>query len=488
MKKLLTKRYNQAIDKEVSYTRKRELAFIRDNIIADGLYLDKLKDLYKRLSINLQADIKNQYLRYAGKEGLDINTAYEKASKMDVKAFAEKAKQYVENRDFSDKANAELRLYNLKMRTSRIELMKREIELHGLKLYDEEYQLLATRLSQDSIKEIERQAGILGLSEPTRKALLRNVDKIILGDFQGASFSSRIWANKEELVSRLQVGLERSLLLGEHPYQWANRLADLVDKEMGAKGGGALFKAHRLAITESSRVMTEVQLDSFRMGGYSKYEWIAEIDHRTCPICEAMDGQIFDVEKSAIGGNLPPLHPFCRCSIAAAVDDEKTFIDDTENIKAMLLDSERVLSDLDEVVIDGETYTVNNRNVVLDPTEYERSIGQWIVDELGGTVQFHPRVLFPKGIRTPDYIWEEEAWDLKTVNRHSKNTISTAVKNMKGQSTNIILNLIDDSYSDDDLTSELERVYGNKRYRYLDKTLIIRDGRLYGIFKRKKEV
>lgn len=374
MKKLLTKRYNQAIDKEVSYTRKRELAFIRDNIIADGRYLDKLKDLYKRLSINLQADIKNQYLHYAGKEGLDINTAYEKASKMDVKAFAEKAKQYVENRDFSDKANAELRLYNLKMRTSRIELMKREIELHGLKLYDEEYQLLATRLSQDSIKEIERQAGILGLSESTRKALLRNVDKIILGDFQGAPFSSRIWANKEELVSRLQVGLERSLLLGEHPYQWANRLADLVDKETGAKGGGALFKAHRLAITESSRVMTEVQLDSFRMGGYSKYEWIAEIDHRTCPICEAMDGQIFDVQKSAIGGNLPPLHPFCRCSIAATVDDssEKGY-----NIGESIGEF-GTISDIDPIHVDWDLRSLHGFQMLEERGIPKESVETWI--------------------------------------------------------------------------------------------------------------
>lgn len=374
MKKLLTKRYNQAIDKEVSYTRKRELAFIRDNIIADGRYLDKLKDLYKRLSINLQADIKNQYLHYAGKEGLDINTAYEKASKMDVKAFAEKAKQYVENRDFSDKANAELRLYNLKMRSSRIELMKREIELHGLKLYDEEYQLLATRLSQDSIKEIERQAGILGLSESTRKALLRNVDKIILGDFQGAPFSSRIWANKEELVSRLQVGLERSLLLGEHPYQWANRLADLVDKETGAKGGGALFKAHRLAITESSRVMTEVQLDSFRMGGYSKYEWIAEIDHRTCPICEAMDGQIFDVQKSAIGGNLPPLHPFCRCSIAATVDDssEKGY-----NIGESIGEF-GTISDIDPIHVDWDLRSLHGFQMLEERGIPKESVETWI--------------------------------------------------------------------------------------------------------------
>lgn len=51
---------------------------------------------------------------------------------MDIKTFAEKAKRYVENRDFSDQANAELRLYNLKMRISRIELKKREFEAEFL--------------------------------------------------------------------------------------------------------------------------------------------------------------------------------------------------------------------------------------------------------------------------------------------------------------------------------------------------------------------
>ena len=207
------------------------------------------------------------------------------------------------------------------VRTSRIELMKREIELHGLKLYDEEYQLLATRLSQDTIQEIERQAGILGLSEPTRKALHRNVDKIILGDFQGAPFSSRIWANKNELVARLQAGLERSILQGEHPDRWARLFTDLVSAEMGEKAGRALFAARRLAITESARVMSEIQLNSFEAGGFNKYIWITEIDDRTCPVCSALDGEVFDIDKSEIGANLPPLHPFCRCSVAAYVED-----------------------------------------------------------------------------------------------------------------------------------------------------------------------
>lgn len=251
----------------------------------------------------------------------DIHQAYQKADKMDVFAFAERAKAYVESRDFSTKANEELKLYNLKMRTSRLELMKRQIELDGLKLYDKEDAMLRKRLQKEAMNEVERQAGILGLSETTRKSLVRGVAKVIHGDFHGAPFSSRIWANKNELVARLQVGLEHSILQGEHPDRWARLFTDLVSAEMGEKAGRALFAARRLAITESARVMSEIQLNSFEKGGFTKYIWITEMDDRTCPVCSALDEEVFDIDRSEIGANLPPLHPFCRCSVAAYVDD-----------------------------------------------------------------------------------------------------------------------------------------------------------------------
>lgn len=181
--------------------------------------------------------------------------------------------------------------------------------------------MLRKRLQKEAMDEVERQAGILGLSETTRKSLIRGVAKVINGDFHGAPFSSRIWTNKNELVARLQVGLERSLLQGEHPDRWARLFTDLVSAEMGEKAGRALFAARRLAITESARVMSEIQLNSFEKGGFTKYIWITEMDERTCPICSALDEEVFDIDRSEIGANLPPLHPFCRCSVAAYVDD-----------------------------------------------------------------------------------------------------------------------------------------------------------------------
>ncbi len=122
----------------------------------------------------------------------------------------------------------------------------------------------------------------------------------------------------------------------------------------------------------------------------------------------------------------------------------------------------------------------------MDYSKYEKEVAQWIADNVGGVVFLHPRILFPQKIRTPDYIWEGDSWDLKTINSHSKNTLSTAVKNIKGQSENIILDLKIDSYTDDILVNELRRIYNNKRYEYLNKTLILRESKLIGIFKRKE--
>ena len=207
------------------------------------------------------------------------------------------------------------------MRTSRLELMKCQIELDGLKLYDKEDAMLRKCLQKEAMDEVERQAGILGLSETTRKSLVRGAAEVINGDFHGAPFSSRIWENKNELVARLQVGLERSILQGEHPDRWARLFTDLVSNEMGEKAGRALFAARHLAITESARVMSEIQFNSFEKGGFKKYIWITEIDDRTCPVCSALDGEVFDIDRSEIGANLPSLHPFCRCSVAAYVDD-----------------------------------------------------------------------------------------------------------------------------------------------------------------------
>ena len=468
MKKLQTEDMAKAIDRGIRYTRKREQLHIDKLRAADAAFNDKLAALYRSTGRDITDEILSQYLRYCAGSALDIHQAYQKADKMDVFAFAEKAKAYVESRDFSTKANEELKLYNLKMRTSRLELMKRQIELDGLKLYDKEDAMLRKRLQKEAMDEVERQAGILSLSETTRKSLVRGAAEVISGDFHGAPFSSRIWANKNELVARLQVGLERSILQGEHPDRWARLFTDLVSAEMGEKAGRALFAARRLAITESARVMSEIQFNSFEKGGFKKYIWITEMDDRTCPVCSALDEEVFDIDRSEIGANLPPLHPFCRCSVAAYVDEEN------------------VVQELDAIQVGEDSFEVDGKTVIQDHSEHEKEVGKVLSEFLKQDVYLVPRVLYPQGIKTPDYIIGGEKYDLKEIQGTSKNVIDGAIKAQERQAHRFVLDISKTALMPEEIYRQISSVFESKRRSWVEEIIVVSDMEIIKIVQREK--
>ncbi|WP_153049251.1 hypothetical protein [Streptococcus suis] len=59
----------------------------------------------------------------------------------DVKAFEEKAKRYVAEKNFSARANSELALYNLKMKTNRLALLQYNLDLELIALAEDERNL-----------------------------------------------------------------------------------------------------------------------------------------------------------------------------------------------------------------------------------------------------------------------------------------------------------------------------------------------------------
>ncbi len=52
-----------------------------------------------------------------------------------------------------------------------------------------------------------------------------------------------------------------------------------------------------------------------------------------------------------------------------------------------------------------------------------------------------PRINFPEKIETPDYLWNNEYWDLKVIISNSKNTIDSSIKKKKNQACNFILDI-----------------------------------------------
>jgi len=293
--------------------RNREMEHIQSLFKSDAEYNKAVSDIYKRAENQITKEINSELIRFADKENLSMDIAREKIRKFDVEAFQAKAKQYVKEKNFTARANDELRTYNVTMRTNRLELLKANINLETVAASDEEYKLLYSRLDEEVLNEVRRQAGILGTTAPTRAQLARRTKAIVEADFKGTSFSNNVWRNQADLQRELEKVIERTLIQGRNPKEGARELARLVNKNVS----DSRFAAERLAVTESARVQTGSQKLSFEEFDIRQYEFIAETDERTCEICADLDGRIFNVSDMQPGENAAPMHAFCRCSTSA---------------------------------------------------------------------------------------------------------------------------------------------------------------------------
>lgn len=288
------------------YWRNRIELEQRAAIKRDEDYATELKKMHDYYFNEIEKEIRTFVGRYASRNG-DIPYAevIARLDAMDVAAFAEKAKRYVEEKDFGAIANRELAIYNLKMRVSRLEALKQELDLQMIALANEEEKKTEKFLKEEYLQGLRSQAGILGVTESSTLSTAMN--QAIDRNFNGATWSSRIWERQNALREIVKKATADLLILGKNPTQIIPKLR----KEFGVSA----YQAKRLAVTEGSRVAMAAQKDSLESQDYEEYEYIAEPS--ACKICAPFDGKIFKVSEMESGRNCAPMHPFCRCSVAA---------------------------------------------------------------------------------------------------------------------------------------------------------------------------
>lgn len=303
--------------------RNRELEHIAELLKDDKEYSKRLNALYTRILGDLHEAIEKDINYLAKNEKLSYAEAKRIANDFDVKAFQEKAREYVKTKDFSPEANKELRRYNVALRVNRMELLEQKVNLITVDLANAEAAMLEEKLINDWEQEIERQAGIIEMSIPTVENLKKTFNASLLSDLNGVTFSDRIWANQNRLRDDTTDIIRRALIQGENPKVGARKLKrNLNELYLGKRGkGGAKFVSERLAITESARAQLLADKLSYEETGFTKYVYIAELDERTCQICEQYDGLEFDVKDMGVGSPMPPVHPLCRCSVAAKYEE-----------------------------------------------------------------------------------------------------------------------------------------------------------------------
>lgn len=303
-----------------TYWRKREEEALKHYIKEEAEYDKQIQKIYKDMLDDIQTQINSFYGKYAAKEGITLAEAKKRVSKLDIEAYERKAKRYVKDKDFSDKANEEMRLYNTTMKINRLEMLKANIGLETVAGHNELEKLMGEILKGRTEEELARQAGILGKTIHGNSKLAHTIPN---ASFHSGTFSDRIWQYQDLMRGDLEKLLTRGLIQGKNARALT---ADLRKYLIGDKNGkGATYNVERLMRTELARVQTEAQKQSFERNGFEKYIFI--VNGGCCDICEAAKNKdigygkgIYLVKDMMPGENASPMHPHCRCSTAAYSD------------------------------------------------------------------------------------------------------------------------------------------------------------------------
>lgn len=294
------------------YWIERARRTIEEESKLDAEVLERVRQIISMIIQDIEKEIYTFYAKYASKEGVTIAEAKKKIGETDIREFEDRVKRYVESKDFSDKANKELRQYNTKMYVSREQLLKQQLGViftHGTALVEREmYEYMTEAVN----REVLRQSGILGHTVQIKPSHVR---AIVNASFQGMKWSTRLWQDMTEVRTYVEKTVSNVVLRGRHP----NEFVPELKKKMGV----TTSQAKRLLITETARVQTEAQKLSYieNSGEDSEYEYVAKLDEKTSDTCRGLNGKVFKVKDMTPGVNAPPMHPHCRSTTVPHVGD-----------------------------------------------------------------------------------------------------------------------------------------------------------------------
>lgn len=111
----------------------------------------------------------------------------------------------------------------------------------------------------------------------------------------------------------------------------------------------------------------------------------------------------------------------------------------------------------------GQKYQVDGKHVVLDYSQREKEVGEWLSKLFGKHVQMAPRVNYPKDTPTPDYLIDGMKFDLKEISGSGKNVFDNASKKAKEQAENIVFDITKTPLAEQEIANRLEEIYKSGR-------------------------
>ena len=286
-------------------------------------------------------------------------------------------------------------------------------------------------------------------------------------------------------------------------------LIDLIDKQNKrflsineGKYSGVLSDTCR---SLGNKVYTEL----FKEDKDLQVRFIAEMDKRTTKMCESMNNMLFFVNDwnkfyrySDIDGrdvlytikgleqgiNLPPINNhfhWCRSTITYLVDSYKALYKDITNewFKQKKINKHYKVEQLQyEFKYNNHTYKIDGHDVKYEFKKGEREFATWLSQNSNKRVTLLPKVNVPEGVKTPDYLIDNEYFDYKYTTGSSNQLIFHNLEGKQNQSHNFILEITNKKLSMAEICEQINYTY--RKLDWVEKIGIKKDDN-FVIFDRK---
>lgn len=95
-----------------------------------------------------------------------------------------------------------------------------------------------------------------------------------------------------------------------------------------------------------------------------------------------------------------------------------------------------------------------------------------------------PKVDYPQGIQTPDYMIDKERYDLKCFKSSGKNVIYNIISKKKNQSPNFIFDMTDCPLSLEEIERQITGIYSSIHTKFVNEIVIMKAGRVLKVYRR----
>lgn len=288
-------------------------------------YITYINRAYDKAIKDIQKDIRHIFITYQAGHNLGATEARMILNtKMPnfLRGIIKRIYPTLKDGKIKDWMLAELNAQAYKARITRLEALKKSVQIHYMSAADKEITLSKSAYVK-SIKEsyyrttFSLQKGIdigFNVAQIPQKA----VEVMLNTNWSGKLYDKRIWSNSKVVREKIANTLTSGFISGKSVEKMVKEIEGLT--EFGK------FAAERLVRTECTYFANQGSMASYRECEVEKYIFVATLDLRTSKECRKHDTKSrknpYKVSEAEVGKNLPPMHVFCRSTTRAYLGEK----------------------------------------------------------------------------------------------------------------------------------------------------------------------